>query len=451
MRMIIPEKIIELSNLFIKSNFKLYLVGGCVRDAIMGLDPHDWDVCTDASPEEIIALLEANNIGHFDTGIKHGTVTAIMGDNYEITTFRSESTYSDGRHPDNVKFIKDVNQDLARRDLTINAIAYDITTKEIVDPFNGRSDIENGIIRCVNDANERMSEDALRILRALRFSIKYGFSIEENTKKAMIFNKELLKKISKERITDELRKTLETKNSILDKFMEYHEIIFTIIPELECTYKFDQKNKYHQHDVYEHCLAVCDICKDSSFIVRLAALLHDIGKPSTFVFVDDGTREPHGSFHRHPKASAEITEEILKKDIRLSNNEANLLLELIRYHDTIINPDIKHLKKFYIKHGDLFMNDWLELKTADVEDHIVPEEEKLVWFNKSLILEQLEEIKNTPIPFNVKDLEIDGNDVMAFKNIKPGKEVGKILLDIHTLVLEGKVENNRDALLELIK
>ena len=242
------KELLTLMNLIMDAGHEVYLVGGCVRDMIMGRTPHDFDLCTDAEPLELIELFERNKMGINPKGLAFGTVTAVINnDEYEVTTYREDLSYTDGRHPDGVAFVKDINTDLGRRDFTINAMAYNPITKQLVDPFNGEEDIKRGIIRTVRTPQDRFEEDALRIMRGLRFAITFGFDIEPETFKAMLEYKESLRYVSKERVTDEFRKIF-TKNKPIKKwFMNGAPIIFVLIPELEPCFNFNQNNKYHKH------------------------------------------------------------------------------------------------------------------------------------------------------------------------------------------------------------
>ena len=440
---LIPEEVYKLIRT-LQTDASAYLVGGCVRDLIMEKTPHDYDICTSLKPDEIINTLKINNINYYESGIKHGTITAIInGNNYEITTYRLESTYSDGRHPDEVYFIDDIEKDLLRRDFTINAMAYDPIANIIIDPYGGIGDIHNGIIKCVGNADDRFNEDALRIMRGLRFAVKFDFEIEDATKKAMLENCSKLNDISKERITDELKKTFDTNKRISKVFIEYSKIIFTLIPELEPTYKFEQKNKYHKHDVYEHCLAVCDGCKNSSSIVRLAALLHDVGKPSTFEWNEE---KQNASFHGHPQVSKEITEEICKKDLKLSNKEKEYLLNLIELHDWELPQRQGRFNYFINTYGDNFFMDLMEIKKADFEDHIIPKGIES-WLHEDQIMEMYNVYKNTGKDL---DLAVTGKDIMQHLQIKPGKEVGKCIELLKNAVTDELVDNNKESLLKYL-
>ena len=331
--MILPENVLNFLGVFKKNGFSAYVVGGAVRDHYLGTVCCDFDIASSARPDQVKSLFADYKI--VETGIKHGTVTVFYNSQpFEVTTFRKDGDYNDFRHPDSVDFTDDIEGDLSRRDFTMNAIAFSPEVG-VVDRFNGIKDIENKIIRAVGDANERFKEDALRLLRAVRFAAKTGFSIEENTYKAMLLNKSLLKSVSVERVFDELTKTLLCKNC-RKALMEYKEIIFEVIPELIPCDGFDQKNKAHAYDVYKHTLYVLENLERRTPTTCWAALLHDIGKPHTLTIDEDGV----GHFPKHMEVSTEIAKNVLKR-LKASN-------ELIRNVTTVISV---HDKQFYNKYA----------------------------------------------------------------------------------------------------
>lgn len=274
-------------------NHEAYVVGGCVRDSLLGKEPKDWDICTSATPDEVKELMHRRGIKTIDTGLQHGTVTVDMGTvgKYEVTTFRIDGNYTDGRHPDYVEFTESIYKDLSRRDFTINAMAYN--SAGLIDPFHGRDDLQAGIIRCVGNPDERFEEDALRILRALRFAATYGFSIEEQTAAAIHKDAWMLKRIAAERINGELCKML-LGDGILNVLLNFSDVIATIIPEMEPCIGFEQNNKYHQYTVYEHIAHAVANYKGTDVSVKVALLLHDIGKPQCYTEDENG-----GHFHGH--------------------------------------------------------------------------------------------------------------------------------------------------------
>lgn len=441
---IIPSDAIRVIETLNNSGYEVYLVGGCVRDMLMGVEPHDWDICTNAKPEETKRVMKEHKIYTFDSGIKHGTITAVInGENYEVTTYRSEADYSDGRHPDKVEFITDIHEDLKRRDFTINAMAYNPLTDELIDDFNGHLDLQNGIIRAVGNASERFDEDSLRILRALRFAIKYQFDIDEYTSLSMHRQRGLLVNISKERITDEVRKMLTSGKLVKVHFMEYKDIIGTIIPEIIPCFNFNQNNKYHKHDVYEHILYVVDNCNTTKFEIKMAALLHDIGKPKAYIEDMEGW----GHFYGHPQISYEMSQGILRDDFRVSTEQLERTLELIQYHDMEVASTKASVKRALNKHGVDFMYDWFILKQADMDDHIYPNKNCHYIIDISGIEARIQQILDEQSCFSLKDLAIGGKDIMTKLGVKPGKHIGIILNTLLEEVIDEKISNESDVLL----
>lgn len=441
---IIPSDAIRVIETLNNSGYEAYLVGGCVRDILMGVEPHDWDICTNATPDETKRVMKEHKIYTFDSGIKHGTITAVInGENYEVTTYRSEADYSDGRHPDKVEFITDIHEDLKRRDFTINAMAYNPLTGELIDDFNGHLDLKNGIIRAVGNASERFDEDSLRILRALRFAIKYQFNIDEYTSLSMHRQRGLLVNISKERITDEVRKMLTSGKPVKVHFMEYKDIIGTIIPEIIPCFNFNQNNKYHKHDVYEHILYVVDNCNTTKFEIKMAALLHDIGKPKAYIEDMEGW----GHFYEHPQISYEMSQSILRNDFRVSTEQLERTLELILYHDMEVASTKASVKRALNKHGVDFMYDWFILKQADMDDHIYPNKNCHYIIDISGIEARIQQILDEQSCFSLKDLAIGGKDIMAKLGVKPGKHIGVILNTLLEEVIDEKINNESEILL----
>ena len=317
----------KLINLIISNGYEAYAVGGCVRDFIMQRQCDDIDIATSAKPDELEKILSDNNIRYIETGIKHGTVTAVMEDGsvFEVTTFRTEGTYSDSRHPENVTFVSDINEDLARRDFTINAIAYN-DEKGFADPYDGRSDIKLKIIRAVGEADARFKEDALRIMRAVRFASVLGFDIEEKTKKALFDNKELLKNISAERIYTELSKLLMGSN-VYNVLVEYRDIIAVIIPEVEPIFNIEQNTKWHIYDVWHHTAKSVEQAPDD-LALRYTMLLHDIGKAYAKTTDEKGTDH----FKGHQKISGEYSLTALKR-LKAPNEVLDRAMAVIPIHD----------------------------------------------------------------------------------------------------------------------
>lgn len=443
------SQILKLRDIFKASNYQLHLVGGCVRDSLMGLEPNDWDMCTNAEPDEIVMVLTANDINYYTVGIDFGTVTAVFDNvEYEITTFRKEADYSDSRHPDKVIWVDNIYDDLSRRDFTINAISYDLINEVFVDPYNGIKDIENGILRSLGEPHIRFKEDALRILRGIRFAIKYDLRISYSLSSAIVTDCHLLSSISKECITDELSKILSLNKPVSKYFIKYVDVICTIIPEMRQVIGVRHNNKYHQHNIYEHILAVVDLCDTGDWIIKLAALLHDIGKPKAKITGDDGWSH----YYDHPEISWQIAQEIIKKDLVLTNKQSSKLLNLIRYHDIRISETERAVKRALSKYGEDFLIDWFILKRADQDDHIVPPDCKADWkMNIDNLIMITKNILVSNQCFKLKDMKLNGVDVINTLNMKPSKRVGEILNNVFDAVLDGTLENSHEVLIDYIK
>lgn len=418
--------------------YESYIVGGCVRDSLLGIRPSDWDICTAATPEEVKTCFPDKRI--IDTGLKHGTITVIMGGMpYEVTTFRVDGDYSDNRRPDTVTFVRDLRADLARRDFTINAIAYN-ESRGIVDPYSGIDDLSRGTINCVGNPNDRFNEDALRILRALRFSSTYGFRIGEETTKAIHDNAGLLSRISAERIQAELLKLLKGEN-VLRVLLDFPDVITTIIPEMTSCVGFDQKNKYHQYTVYDHIAHAVDNYKGNDAIVKVALLLHDIGKPQCYTEDENG-----GHFHGHGVPSSEIAAQVLQR-LRFDNESQKIITELVLYHDATIDPTPRVIKRWLNKIGfDQFLR-LMDVRLADMQAHAI-NESRIKRRNEALDLAW--ELVRERQCFTLKDLAINGHDVMSL-GVPEGKQVGTILLAALNAVLDGDIPNDKEILLEFAK
>lgn len=424
--------------------FEAFLIGGSVRDYIMNIPIGDIDITTNATPTEVEKVFKDFRV--IETGIKHGTVTVLIDNEpIEITTYRSESPYSDNRHPDSVAFSKKLSDDVVRRDFTMNGIAFDFQ-EGFIDLVGGIEDINNGIIRCIGDAETRFCEDALRILRALRFSAVLGFAVEGETKSAIHKCKALLKNISTERIKDEFSKLICGKNAY-NVLLEYADVISVFIPEAEKSIGFEQLNRHHCFDVYTHSVTALDKSQPS-LVVRLALFFHDIGKPVVAHFDEEGEQHYYG----HPKVSADITEEILTR-LRFDNDTKNKVVALVRLHDSPIvlddnqGPSKKRLKRIMSQIGKDLTYDLIEIKRCDNSAQ-KPEYFRGDDFYKA-VYAVLGEIINGNECFSVKDLKIDGNDLIAagFK----GKAIGKALEKCLDAVIEGKVQNQKDKLLKYIE
>lgn len=424
---------------------KAYVVGGCVRDILMGNKPHDWDICTSATPEQVKNILHRYPI--IDTGLKHGTVTVVMEDgNYEVTTFRIDTSYSDGRHPDHVRFVRRIDEDLSRRDFTMNAIAYN-NEDGIVDPYGGEDDIEAHLIYCVGAPDYRFGEDALRILRAVRFSAQLGFRIEFSTAEAMRRQKDRLGSISAERIGVEFKKTVcgrYASNAIRDS----QDIFCKIIPELAPMIGCEQNNKYHHEDVFAHTLTAlgnAEACRQiprewADDYVRLALFFHDFGKPVSKTTGEDG----FDHFYGHAQVSGKIAEEVMRR-LRFSNAEIETVVQLIAHHDVEFSPTKPCVRRLLNKFGVDQLRRLLKLRECDNRAHAEAAHQRFDSQTLPFVSLLCEVLAEQPA-FSLKNLAVNGNDVLAYP-IKQGPVVGKILNHLLCLVMDGKVENTREQLL----
>ena len=414
--------------------FEAYAVGGCVRDLLMGKKADDYDITTSATTDEIKRVFSADRI--IETGIKHGTVTVLKnGIPYEVTTFRLESTYSDNRHPDKVIFTRSLADDLSRRDFTVNSIAYN-DEKGFVDLFGGKKDIENRIIRCVGNPRQRFEEDALRILRGIRFASTLGFEIEDATKEAMLDCRELIHNLSRERVFTELSKMLCGKN-VRRVLTDFAPVLGEVIPEINRMQGFDQHNFHHIYDVLTHTAVVVDSTPPVLHL-RLAALFHDIAKPFCFSLDENGV----GHFYGHASKSAEIAEERLTA-LRCDNKTRDAVIRLIKAHDTPIEESEKIIKRRLASMGEELFFDLIALKRADTAG-LAPEfSERNAHFDR--LEEMAREILNKEACFSLKHLAVDGRDMMVL-GLK-GRQIGEMLDRLLEAVIDGRVENEKEELL----
>ena len=422
-----------------KSGFEAYAVGGCVRDALLGKNPTDFDITTSAKPEETKAVFKNEHV--IETGIKHGTVTVLMnGEPLEITTFRIDKNYSDNRHPEEVEFTRSLSEDLARRDFTVNSLAFNEKTG-IIDLFGGVSDLEHGIIRAVGEPDLRFDEDALRIMRALRFASVLGFKIEEKTAASLSEKAALLKNVSAERLFSELEKLLCGKNAA--KIILEHPVpFFEIIPELSVLKGFDQHHFRHNLDALEHTLAVLESVPPEKTL-RLAALFHDISKPLCQSFDETGTAHYYG----HAQKSAEIAESVLRR-LKADSETVKTVSELIRHHEDRFEPSKKAVKRLLSKTSLDFYEKLLSLMEGDEMGK--KEEFRL---SKS-VFEEFRRLSAEIIEkeecFSLKNLALSGADLIS-AGFEPGKKMGEILGILLEKVIEGELPNEKEALLEFAK
>ena len=432
----LPKYVYEVLKKLQDSGYEAYCVGGCVRDYLLGQCPDDYDVTTSALPEQIMKVFGGYKL--LTVGLKHGTVTVIIDKKpVEITTYRVDGDYKDHRHPSEVRFTPCLEEDLARRDLTINAMAYCPETG-IIDPFGGQNDLKNGIIRCVGDPMKRFDEDGLRILRALRFASRYGFEIDKYTSDAIHRLRYLLSFISAERINNELCGILT--GSCGDILYNYSDVICEIIPEMYPCIGFEQHSKYHDKTVYGHIVATV-AASEPTVEARLTMLLHDIGKPASF-FMKDGV----GHFYGHADVSCEIAVKIIER-LRFSNKIADEVLFLIKNHGIVINDDTRSIRRGLSLYGT---ERFLKLIRVHYYDTCG---KAPAYFGEKDLFDSIEKhtreyLENEP-PMNLKQLKVNGSDISKFGIT--GREIGEALSFLLEQVIDGNCENDKDSLLTLIK
>lgn len=415
------------------AGFAAFAVGGCVRDACLGLIPHDYDLCTAAKPDEICAVFAGHPL--VKAGEKHGTIGVVLdGRVYEITTFRTEGDYADSRHPGWVAFVPDVRADLARRDFTVNAMAYS-PTRGFIDPFGGRRDLQRRVLRAVGDPALRFTEDALRILRGLRFAAKFGLTAEAETKRAMLALAPRLHNIAVERIFDELCKLLPLATA--QDLIDYGPILVEILPELATTVGFDQKNAHHSYDVFTHTAHVVEAVP-ADLALRWAALLHDVGKPQTFTL--DGAGQGH--FYGHSKQSAQTASFILRR-LKAPNALREQVVELVELHMTRILPEKKTVSRWLSRLGQQRLEELLVLQEADMGGKGTGKPVEMAQFDQ--IRAVCAQITAENACFSLKDLAVNGHDLMALGITGPA--VGQTLHSLLEQVIEDKLPNEKDALL----
>ena len=436
MKIVLPKNVKKIIDILNKNNFEAFIVGGCVRDSIIGLIPHDWDICTNAKPEEIKKCFA--NFNTFDSGIKHGTISIVIDSEvYEVTTYRIDGTYSDNRRPDSITFTSDIAKDLARRDFTINAIAYNEQCG-LIDPYGGREDLSDKIIRCVGSPDFRFNEDALRIIRALRFASVYDFVIENETSKSICKNADLLKNIAVERISVEFNKLL-CGNSAEEILNNYRDVIAVFIPEIKPMFDYSQHTKHHNRDLWRHTTySVKSI--DNMPLLRMSMLLHDSGKPKACRRDEDGTCH----FKGHPKYSAEMAEIILRR-LKYPTDFIETCITLIKYHDVRFNGSKRQLRHVMSAIGDKNVELLLKIQRADImAQSDYKHKEKLEKLD--LACRVYEEVLADKDCFTLKQLKINGNDIKKL-GVTEGVKIGKILKMLLSLVIEDKLENKKSALL----
>ena len=434
----IPSGANEIIHSLQNNGYEAFLVGGCVRDSILNRPIHDYDITTSATPDEMMEVFKDKRI--IETGLQHGTITILIdGEAYECTTYRIDGNYSDSRRPDSVTFTRSLEEDLKRRDFTINAMAYNDEVG-LIDPFNGMKDIKYHKIRCVGRAKDRFSEDALRILRAIRFASQLGFVLESDTDWNISKMYKNLENISIERINSEFCK-IAASSGFCVQMVLYYEVFSLFIPEIKDMFGFQQNNPCHMYDVWNHTVHAIEYCESDDLVTRLAVFFHDIGKPHCYQDSEDGIRH----FKGHGRVSADMTDEIMKR-LRFDNDTREKVIELVYYHDATFEVGKKYVKRWLNKIGEEQFRRLLNVRRADIKAQAD--------MNRGTRLQKidnigyiLEEVLQDDECFSLKDLAVNGEDVMDTMLIKSGKEVGYWLNEILTRVIDGRLKNDREDLI----
>ena len=435
----LPPNVKKAISLLESAGFEVCAVGGCVRDSLLRKTPDDWDITTSASPEQMKEVFSSFHC--IETGIQHGTLTVVIGSPLEITTFRLDGEYEDNRHPKSVEFTSDLSADLARRDFTVNAMAYS-PSQGLSDPFGGQEDLKNHIIRCVGEADRRFNEDALRILRGLRFASVLDFEIEDKTAESIHKNKALLKNISVERISKELMRLIcgAGAHRVLSGFAD---VLFEIMPELSPMYKNSHDNPHHCYDIYEHTLYSLENVRPDP-VPRFAMLLHDSGKPASKTFSQDG----RAHFYGHQKLSAELAAQILAR-LKVSNSFRDEVLFLVGNHDRwelYENPE--NMKKYLARFGLDRVLELLEVMRADVLSQSPEYRFRLEKIEKAE--RTAKEIAALKPCLSLKGLAVNGKTLMA-NGIPEGKTLGAVLSALLGEVIDGKTKNSSEELIRRAK
>jgi tRNA nucleotidyltransferase (CCA-adding enzyme) len=413
--------------------FAAYLVGGCIRDSLRGITPHDWDIATSAQPDEVRTVFAGEKF--YDIGLAHGTIALSTVEGIvELTTFRTEGDYKDRRHPSEVNFVDTIEEDLARRDFTMNALAYN-PSRGYIDPFNGRFAIQEEIISAVGDPDTRLEEDALRIMRALRFSATLGFTIDPALAESLHKNRELLRAIAVERVIRELLQLL-CGNAALPVLLAYPDVLSVVLPEIHDTIGHDQRSPYHCFDIWEHTARSIAESKNDP-LVRLTLLLHDLGKPATF-FTDEQGR---GHFYGHDKVGEQIARDRLKA-LRFDTKTIDQVALAIRYHQVAFKPET--MRKWLSRLGEPLVRLLIEVKRGDIAAH-VPSVVSSSLASLDVAEKTVDELIAQEACFSLKDLALDGKDLKAL-GIEEGPKIGRVLNALLDAVVEDELDNTPEAL-----
>ena len=440
MQIKLPKAVMTALDILEYNGYEAYLVGGCVRDTLLGNAPNDWDITTSALPDTLVELF-AKEYTVVPTGVAHGTVTAIIdGTPLEITTYRVDGDYSDNRHPDRVIFTDQLREDLKRRDFTINAMAYHPRTG-LIDLFSGVADLTGGRIACVGEPEKRFTEDALRILRALRFSSTLDFPIEKVTAKAVHTLAPLLRRIAAERIAEELKKLLCGKG-VRRVLLEFRDVMAIILPELQPMFDLQQSNPYHHLTVYEHTVETVASVQPTA-VLRLTMLFHDCGKPACY------TRDIQGvdHFHGHPAISAALATQAMER-LRLDKHTTATVSRLIMHHDDTLALEDEVLLRLLNKLGSDGAKQIVEIEKADVLGQHPDKRDRLDFLDK--VNERLNELVKANACYSITSLQVNGDDLIKM-GYRPGRTIGDTLHRLLDEVINGSVVNERAALLNKAK
>ena len=443
----IPSGANEIIHSLQNNGYEAFLVGGCVRDSILGRPIHDYDITTSATPDEMMEVFKDKRI--IETGLQHGTITIVIdGEGFECTTYRIDGNYSDSRRPDSVTFTRSLKEDLKRRDFTINAMAYNDEVG-LIDPFNGMEDIEHYKIRCVGRAEDRFSEDALRILRAIRFASQLGFVVDSDVSLNIHKMYKNLENISIERINSEFCK-IALSSEFYIQIGLFREVFSLFIPEIKDMFGFQQNNPYHIYDVWNHTVHAvqaysCDCEEDLNpidLITSLAVFFHDIGKPHCYQDGEDGIRH----FKGHGRVSADMTDKIMKR-LRFDNDTREKVVELVYYHDATFEVGKKYIKRWLNKIGEEQFRRLLNVRRADIKAQAdINQGTRLQKIDNIGYI--LEEVLQDDECFSLKDLAVNGKDLITI-GYKPGKEIGEVLNNLLDSVISGEYINEKEKLLEI--
>ena len=438
MKIQLPKNVKVIIDTLQSQGYEAYAVGGCVRDSILGRTPDDWDITTSATPMETKALFKKT----FDTGIEHGTITVLLeGEAFEVTTYRVDGKYEDSRHPSEVTFTRSLKEDLLRRDFTINAMAYN-DTEGLVDIFGGIEDLQNQTIRCVGNAKARFSEDALRILRAVRFAAQLGFVIEEETQKGIVELAPNLANISAERIQVELIKMLLSPNPSMLRQAYELGITKVILPEFDAMMNTTQENPHHMYSVGEHTLKTLESIRPDK-VLRLAMLFHDIAKPVMKTMDEVGVAH----FKMHDIKGAEMTKAILRR-LKFDNDTMHKVVKLVQFHDYRMPAEPKHVRKAMNRIGEELFPYYLEVREADTlaqSEYLRNEKMQNIYDVKRCYEEILEKQQCV----SLKTLAVTGSDLIEY-GMKPGKEIGETLNQLLEFVIENPEYNTKEELMQRI-